>query len=274
MAVFIENSSEKTRGSMLGLNMSIVMTGTVAGPMISGLLLEVAGYWPVCCVPIGFLAFDILVWLLLIERPKRSHIDEAQAPHAYMSTEQEGSEVSEDLNSENSPLLAPIVRTDSKNPETHQPQQRNFYAVMMSDIRVIVSLANVVAGSLIASGLNTTLPVHLRAIFEWGPFDVGLIFLILRVPAIILGPLSGWLRDRIGLRLPTTIAWVIQTPLLILLGLPGSGISLLDGDSYGKPTFVCCIAGLGAMFPFVQGTGILNVVCKCFSLFSQIISSF
>lgn len=262
MAVFIENSSEKTRGSMLGLNMSIVMTGTVAGPMISGLLLEVAGYWPVCCVPIGFLAFDILVWLLLIERPKGSHIDEAQAPHANMPSEQEGNEVSEDVHSENSPLLAPIVRTESKDSETHQPPQRNFYAVMMSDIRVIVSLANVVAGSLIASGLNTTLPVHLRAIFEWGPFDVGLIFLILRVPAIILGPLSGWLRDRIGLRLPTTIAWVIQTPLLILMGLPGSGISLLDGDSYGKATFVCCIAGLGAMFPFVQGTGILNVVCK------------
>jgi Na+/melibiose symporter-like transporter len=86
---------------------------------------------------------------------------------------------------------------------------------MLLDLRVVVAISNTALTSIIFAALNTTLPVHLRNIFSWGPLDVSTIFLIFRVPGIVLRPIAGWLRDHVSLRYPTTIGWMIMCPLLI-----------------------------------------------------------
>ncbi|KAJ5913976.1 major facilitator superfamily domain-containing protein [Penicillium tannophilum] len=252
LAILTENAGEGNVGKMMGVSMSVVMTGTVGGPVLSGTLLELVGYWPAWYLPIGVLAFNILIWLVLIESPALS----ANSPGETRVTED-----AETNGSEVSPLLSPIVQTHSKDNDTQQtPPPSNFYYTMASDPRVLVSFANVFTSSVTIAGLNTTLPVHLRDIFGWGPLDVGTMFLLLRIPAIVLGPFSGWLRDIVGLRYPTTIGWVLLAPLFVVMGVPGDGLSWASGESHGKPIFVFSMIGIGMMLPLIQGSGMLHAL--------------
>ncbi|KAJ5702300.1 major facilitator superfamily domain-containing protein [Penicillium malachiteum] len=259
LAVLVESSGAGNMGKMMGLSMSIVMTGTIGGPVIAGTALELMGYWPTWYLPMGFLAVDIIVWLGLIEPQAALESDKALVRDE--PPEHHGASITEEIHSENSPLLSPIIKTDSKDDQTQEVlPSSNFYYIMLTDDRVLVSLGSVVMTSAITAGFNATLPVHLRDIFEWGPLDVGTMFLILRVPGIILGPLSGWLRDIVGLRYPTMIGWVILAPLLVLMGIPGNGLLWASAEGYGKPIFVSAIVGIGAALPLIQGSGILHIM--------------
>lgn len=238
--------------------MSVVMTGTVGGPVLSGTLLELAGYWPAWYLPIGVLALNILIWLVLIESPAQFAISPSGARVAEDAETNTAEEIN---NSEASPLLSPIVQTYSKDDDGQQTRPpSNFYYTMASDSRVLVSFANVFTSSLLIAALNTTLPVHLRQIFGWGPLDVGTMFLLLRIPAIVLGPFSGWLRDIVGLRYPTTIGWVLLGPLFVIMGVPGDGLSWASGEGQGKAIFVFSMIGMGMMLPLIQGSGILHAL--------------
>src|SRR5699024_5473873 len=106
------------------------------------------------------------------------------------------------------------------------------------------------------TGFNNTLPVHLRDSFGWGSLPTGMMFLCLQTPAILLAGLAGWLRDRIGLRNPATLGWVICTPLILLLGIPGDGkFPWASGEEAGKPLFVCCLIGFGVFSMLARGSG-------------------
>jgi MFS family permease len=260
LAILTENAGEGNVGKMMGVSMSVVMTGTVGGPVLSGTLLELAGYWPAWYLPIGVLAFNILFWLILIE-PSEQSADSSE--ESRLSANADTNIAEEISHSEVSPLLSPIVQTHSKDGDIQQIlPPSNFYYTMASDPRVLVSFANVFISSVLIAGLNTTLPVHLRQIFGWGPLDVGTMFLLLRIPAIVLGPLSGWLRDVVGLRYPTTIGWVLLGPLFMVMGVPGNGLSWASGEDKGKPIFVFTVIGIGMMLPLIQGSGMLHALSK------------
>ncbi|KAJ5923382.1 major facilitator superfamily domain-containing protein [Penicillium verhagenii] len=259
LAILTENAGEGNVGKMMGISMSVVMTGTVGGPVLAGTTLELAGYWPCWYLPMGALIFNMFIWLILIESPASHSVESLGKVIPTGVAEANNTEESND--SEVSPLLSPLVQTDSKNDDALQSlPPSNFYAVMASDPRVIVSFANVFCSSILIGALNTTLPLHLRDIFGWGPLDVGTMFLFLRIPAIVLGPFSGWLRDRVGLRYPTTIGWVLLGPLFMIMGVPGNGMSWASGENQGKPIFVFSIIGVGMMLPLIQGSGILHAL--------------
>ncbi|KAJ5172998.1 hypothetical protein N7492_005591, partial [Penicillium capsulatum] len=239
LAILAENAGKNDVGKMMGVAMSFVMSGTVGGPIIAGALLEWLGYWPTWAVPLGILLFDSIVRAVIIE-PSFDRDEDHLSPSSLQKPD----------NSEDSPLL----------PETNTPhlQCRGFYKTMLCDMRVWGSLVNTGVYSAIVAGFNTTLPVHLRTIFGWGPLEVGSIFFLLQLPLIFLSPLSGWLRDRVGLRLPTALGWALLVPLLLGLGIPGS--HLVDALSLmgEKAIFISSTAGIGIALPLIQGAGALN----------------
>lgn len=242
LAILAENAGKNDVGKVMGLSMSIVMSGTVGGPIIAGALLEWLGYWPAWAVPLGILLLDSILRLVVIEpSPHADPVQDQTSPAHLRETE----------NSENSPLLSPVG-------ETPKVRLRGFYNTMLHDIRVWGSLINTATYSAIVSGFNTTLPIHLRRIFGWGSLQVGLMFFILQVPLIFFSPLSGWLRDRVGLRFPTTVGWALFIPLLLGLGVPGSDLSGAIDLDIEKKIFVSSIAAIGLVLPLIQGAGALN----------------
>ena len=127
---------------------------------------------------------------------------------------------------------------------------------MFSQGSTYAALFNVAAFSLIISGFDTTLPVHLREEFGWRSAPIGLIFLGIQIPSMFLGPFVGWLRDRVGLRWPTTIGWAVSTPLFWFLGVPGKDNFLGVGDgARGQAAFAVTMVGIGLAWSFARGAG-------------------
>ena len=113
--------------------------------------------------------------------------------------------------------------------------------------------------SLVASSFDTTLPLHVRDIFHWGSLPSGLLFIGLSGPGIILAPLVGWWKDRIGTRIPTTIGFLGLAPLLLLVGVPGDDrFPWANQGNRGQAIYAVMITGIGFMMCFLNGAGTIE----------------
>ena len=222
--------------------------------MIAGSALELLGYWPAWCAPFLVLIFDIAMRLVMLE--KRDCRDTVSSDTT--SRDEEASALL--------PLAEATDQTteNSHAEETEEPApSRGFYGTMLRDTRVLASIVNTLVASSMITGFETTLPVHLRSIFDWGSLKVGTIFLALQIPSMILGPVVGWLRDRVGVRYPTTIGWTLTAPLLWLIGVPGqSGFPWASRERDGESIFIAGMTGFGIALPLIRGAATLQLTGK------------
>lgn len=254
-----ENAGKGRVGRVMGLSMSVVLSGTVLGPTIAGALLQWAGYWPAWSVPIGIILVNILARVVTQEPPKLATSESPSKSRDETSTDEQDSPERDVEDQEESPLLPDSIsarETMCHDKDDAQNAPSSFYYEMLGDCRVLASISTTTIYSILIAGFNTTLPVHLRDIFDWGPSKVGLMFLVLRVPAIILGPLMGLLRDHIGLRAPTALGWTLLAPLILCLGIP------TGPENHGKAFYITCLAGIGFVSTMVQGAGVLHTISK------------
>ncbi|KAM3420866.1 hypothetical protein BST61_g4105 [Cercospora zeina] len=259
-AMLAESAGSKHTGKILGLANSFVTGGIITGPAVSGVLLEWLGYWVAWSVPLGLLLIDLVArWAMIDVRPdKKAKLDvSGAAPPTEEGTEQ----------GEDSPLLQ---AASPANEEIVEKPARGFYSVILRYGGAWAAMANVVAFGIIMSAFDATLPLHLRDVFGWGPASTGSLFLGLQIPAMLTAPLIGWLRDRIGLRWPTSIGWLITAPLLWFTGVPDKSNFLGVGDGVaGERAFVATIVGIGLTTSLMRGAGAFQLTSLLFELKAQ-----
>ncbi|KAF4205490.1 hypothetical protein CNMCM6805_006236 [Aspergillus fumigatiaffinis] len=267
-ATLADNIRQQDMGKAMGLTMSFSLLGIVTGPTISGTLLQLFGYWTAWTAPLIVLVLNIIVRLVMLE--SRDSISSVPGPHAVASSSSSVSQgaVEPQSQDEASTLLpssshgySSLNAMPPKVDPSDGPEQRpGFYGVMFREPRILTGAVNLLLYNIITAGFNTTLPLHLRTIFHWESMTVGLTFLGLQLPQVILGPLVGCLRDRLGYRYLTTVGWILLAPLLWLLGVPGSNtFSWSRPETHGKASFFTCIAGTGVMLSLVRGGGALQM---------------
>jgi MFS family permease len=75
---------------------------------------------------------------------------------------------------------------------------------------------------------------------------VGMIFIGLQGPPILLGPAIGWLRDRVGARYPTTLGCGLLLPFLWLQATPDhKGFVWAKLEHHGQAVVICALFGVG-----------------------------
>ncbi|KAG4433951.1 hypothetical protein IFR05_010564 [Cadophora sp. M221] len=273
-----QNAGKGGLGTVMGLSTSFITIGTVSGPMFGGVLLGWFGYWAAWSVPMALLCLDMIA-RLVVRQPERyinlqisTSASEANdrkpdtVPPSYPHSDVEG------FPTETSPLLlvpstsnttmdlASDLKAEMGSDSDAVAETHNFYAVMLRDASIWASILNTIVQAAIRAGFNATLPVYLRDTFNWGPSSVGATFFALQAPVIFLSPFLGLVRDRVGVRIPTTVGWGLLCPLLCLLGVPGSGLSWFEGSQETEQVaFIVCICGIGLFLPFVQGAGALHM---------------
>ncbi|KAF5860190.1 hypothetical protein ETB97_001833 [Aspergillus alliaceus] len=150
--------------------------GTSAGPMLSGVLFQLASYWAAWSSAFAVIAADIAFRLLMLENPRPNETEATtgdSCPHGRSDSER-----------------VPFLRDkdDDSTTMSEKPAPPSFYR------------------------FNATLPLHVREVFHWGGMPSGLLFAALQAPRIVMAPLVGWLKDRVGTRFPTVFAFVGLTP--------------------------------------------------------------
>ncbi|KAF4185604.1 hypothetical protein CNMCM7927_006422 [Aspergillus lentulus] len=233
------------------------ISGMLFGPMMSGSLIGVVGYWPTWLAAIAVLILDAIMLFLMVETPKSQRKDVESASGADTGT---GSP------DETSSLLsgpASAQRDPEQSPQQNGSTKRaaeNFYKIILSNPRALTSMVCHATISLTLACFDTTLPLHVSRAFGWGPFQTSLMFLLLQVPTLLLSPLTGWMKDRWGTKIPSGVGFLAHAPLLWLLGAAGRrGLPLVGSEQRGKTSYTITIVSLGIVRTLVTGCGTIEM---------------
>lgn len=267
LATIANAVGEEHMGKIMGVVNSFLTAGVILGPVVSGLLLRIVGYWGTWVAPLVVLVLDMIARLVMIENPP--DVKSANSPSAASTTTNPNEDISEDtaLLAEDNAAAASGYQSTSNTSSISElakndalSSSSSFYRTMLTNGRVVSALLISSATSSVLTSFDATLPLHVRDVFGWGPSVTGAMFFCLEIPCVFMGPLSGWLRDRVGVRMPTTLGLVSLAPLLWLLGVPGDEkFPWASADTRGYPIYVACMFGIGAVSPFLSGVGILEL---------------
>ncbi|KAJ5552257.1 hypothetical protein N7494_001635 [Penicillium frequentans] len=219
--------------------------GYSTGPMVSGTLLQLKGYWVAWTSAFLLLGIDMAFRLLMVEK-KREEIDTT------------GDSITEqDPDSERSALLS----THPDEPETYAAPKTipNFYRCIFSKVNFVAGVYLSVVFGLLITSFNATIPLHVRDVFGWGGMQSGFMFACLQAPRLAMSPFVGWLKDRFGTRIPTASGFATLAPLFWLLGVPGSAqFPSIDTETWGSTIYVSAMILIGFQTTFLNGSGMIE----------------
>ena len=92
----------------------------------------------------------------------------------------------------------------------------------------VFSMANISNLIQMAAGVTcpTLIPFFLISGLLFSPSTVGILMAIIAIPPVIFGPISGWLSDKIGTRIPMVVAMCLMSASLFLISRLGIGSSV------------------------------------------------
>lgn len=255
MATMAENIGSEHMGKIAGLSSTLTAAGTCSGPVISGFLFGIGGYWTAWAGAALFLVMDIIMRLLMIEKPQKRRNIASQTRNGSLCAE-------EHIHSaETEPLL-----NGDRSSTTEEIGGWRFYICLFRQPRFTAGIVCYFVFALFIASFESTIAMHVRYAFDWGVFPVGLLFASIQGPGMILAPLVGLLKDHVGSRVPTTIGFLFVAPFLWVLGVAGderfpwATLGTRGGVIYGVCTtmigcFMCLLMGVGTM----EATGKLGV---------------
>ncbi|KAJ5122701.1 Major facilitator superfamily domain general substrate transporter, partial [Penicillium atrosanguineum] len=217
LAALAENLGPEHMGKIAKLLSTLSAAGTFAGPVIAAFLFGFGKYWTAWAGAFTFLVVDIIMRLLMIEKP--SHNTDSGKPK-----------------SQNEASSEPAVTVT-------KVQGWRFYVFLLQQPRFSAGFFCYFVFYLLIASFQTTFAILLRAVLGWGVFPVGLLFAALQGPGMILSPLMGWLKNREGSRTPITLGFLSLAPVLWLLGAAGDG--RFPWATIGS--LICLLKGVGTM---------------------------
>jgi MFS family permease len=237
-----ENLGSEHMGKIAGLSSTLTAAGTCSGPVIAGFLFGVGGYWTAWAGAALFLVVDIIMRLLMIEKPQKRR--------------EAGSSCVEDRSdsSEREPLLH-----TSQQLITEEVGGWRFYLFLFRQPRFAAGMICYFMFALFIASFESTIAMHVRHAFGWGVFPVGLLFASIQGPGMVLAPLVGWLKDSVGSRVPTTIGFISVTPFLWLLGVAGDErFPWATFGARGKIIYGVCTTTIGCFMCLLSGVGTME----------------
>ena len=302
MATITDNVGSANMGKIMGIIGPIISTGAFFGPVISGLLFSAVGYWRAWIVPVAMISLDLTLRLAMVDTPPSSDgKDVVASKKAESETGPRGADLEEQAGSSSAgetpvtlpqSFSIPPLATSSTLDEAHAPSVKSVEATpllagsaheqpslppfepltnaacflyILRQRRIISSFLITVILSIIFNSFGATLALHVQDVFDWGPRQVGFLFLALVGPSVLLGPFTGWLRDLIGIRWPTMVGTGLATFLFILIGHVGDEtLDWMQGD-VGKKICVGTLLLMGVAMELtegictIEGTGMLII---------------
>ncbi|GIJ99492.1 hypothetical protein Aspvir_001624 [Aspergillus viridinutans] len=253
-ATIADSVDSKRLGMIYGIISVAAAVGLSAGPMVSGVLFKIGGYWTAWASAFAILLVDIVLRLLMLENSRKKR---EKQPESSLADDGSREEISPLLHPDNDTLTAPRA---TALPETIEEKTGlQYYVYMFRHRRFVSGVLGYFVFAILISSFDTTLPLHVRDAFNWDSMPAGLMFLALQGPGIALSPLVGWLKDRVGTRIPTTIGFLGLAPLLWLLGVPGDERFPWANEGHrGQIIYAMDVTAVGIVSVLLNGVGVLE----------------
>ncbi|KAJ6604148.1 major facilitator superfamily domain-containing protein [Mycena vulgaris] len=256
LALLCDSTPQQFIGRQIGLAMSGMAIGFLAGPPIGGALYGRFGFRGPFICGIIVSVIDLVGRLLIIERKDalRWDMDPAAAIPPVNGPELEDKKSSEGA----------IASTDSA---SHPPPEPSDIKLSLAGVmvrllrssRAVVIITITFLYGIIYSSQEPTLPLHLRDIWGLDSGKVGLVYLAGVVPTLFSSPLAGWYTDRQGvewlsvicitLALPWWVVMIIQRSLALFITAYALGSFFVSG------LIAPVMAELAAVSRGIEGVG-------------------
>lgn len=224
----------------------VVSVGTSAGPMLSGMLFDLGGYWVAWFSALMVVMINIAIQSFIPEQSK----DKGKKPVT--------SNTEDHPQSETSPLL-PVPEGVNTILQMREGIDIRGYTTLLRHRRFVAGIVSYVNFAILTTSFNTTLPLHVRDVFGWGSMPTGLLFMALQSPGIALGPLLAWMKDRLGSRHPVAIGFLLLAPLVWLVGVPGDGrFPWANEDNRGPVLYSVAVMLVGVTTCALNGAGTME----------------
>jgi len=230
LALLCDSTPEKFIGRQLGIAMSGMAIGFLAGPPIGGALYTRFGFRGPFICGIIVSVFDLIGRLLIIERKDalRWNIDPAAVDEGELDEKKTAAGPNPPANP------APLAE--------HTVVRLSLVEVMsrlLRSPRAVVGIAVTFLYGIILSAQEPTLTLHLQRIWGLTSGKVGLVYLAGVLPTFFSAPLAGWYTDRHGVEwlpvfciisgLPWWVVMVIQRSLALFIVAYALGAFFITG---------------------------------------------
>lgn len=279
LATLAETVGQDNTGKTLGFMSSVFTSGLLFGPMTSGMLLPLVGYWITWVAAISVLVVDMIMRVVVIESKQSREVNgrknlvtvvppsdiEANNPsEVYEQTtllhissseneDQNYSKPQSDISTNVKPNSVPDITTSSE----------NFYKFILTNSRALTALTLHCTMGVILLSLYTTLPLHVTRTFGWDTAGASLMFWILQMPPLLLATFFGLLKDRVGTRIPTGFGFLVMSFSLWLLGAAANkSLFFANMENKAQAITMVALAGIGTARTFISGSGVLEITSK------------
>ena len=278
LSTLADNIGSEHIGKISGVISTMAAAGTSAGPVVSGILFELGGYWASWAGVFALIFVDIVMRILMVEKPMaREKRNKCKSdPFSFFHFATTGLKLTIIVSKAAIPTAPEIAPVDPEQapllpaPESRETPLRvteiggwRFYARVFRHRGFFAGVTSFFCFSLLVASFSTTLPLYVQNVFKFDTFKTGLLFAALEGPGMILSPIFGWLKDRYGSRWPTTVGFLSTVPFFWLLGVPGDkGFEWANVGTRGQTIYIFCMVMIGCLLCLLNGLGMMEVTCK------------
>ncbi|EON61037.1 hypothetical protein W97_00247 [Coniosporium apollinis CBS 100218] len=231
LAMCIETVGPENLGKTIGTIFSIISVGTLAAPVLGGILYDKTGYEGVFGVGVAFLAIDFIMRLLVVEKKIAKRYESKDGER--QQDEEEGPDTEE------TPLLSSSENSKYKLPETRSRIVRAVpILACITDRSILAALLVCLIQATLLGSFDATIPTIASDYYGFDSLHDGLLFLPLGAADLIVGPIAGWATDRFGTKVVAAVGYFYLVPVLILLRLPHPG-DIKQVIFYGATLALC-----------------------------------
>lgn len=209
-AMVIANIAEAEIGTVLGLIALALNLGSVAGPILGGVVYDYGGYYAVFGVAFGVLGVDVLMIFLM----EKTEVAKWLSPDVA------------EANASIAAVRAAYLHNDGSNTETDRTvrDHRKWWQRLpptlrlLASQRILISLLGSFVMALLLAAFETVLPFYVETKFHFSATGAGPVFIPLVLPSLF-DPLIGHICDkhpRLGRYIAAAGFLGAVTPLVLL----------------------------------------------------------
>ncbi|KAJ5760362.1 hypothetical protein N7520_007518 [Penicillium odoratum] len=214
IALLVDTVGKEGFGQAVGYVSMALSMGTVAGPLLGGVLYQHGGYYSVFGLAFGLIGIDIFLRVVLIER---KHALPWLAPEMRPLSPVREKDEEHTANNSRGPVVDALSAEDQEKSKRSRHPLRQV-AALLGTPRLAVALWGYFVVSLVLSSFDSVLPLFVEDTFGWQQTGQGLIFFPIMIPHIV-DPITGMIIDRYpkSPRYLVSAAFLCAVPLSVLL---------------------------------------------------------
>ncbi|KAJ5097028.1 MFS transporter [Penicillium angulare] len=242
----------------------VSMSGMLVGPVISGELITLFGYWPAWITVIAFLMIDMIMRLVMIDNPI-SESDQTEDEESNSETESSGETsrlLPEPIPDQDQPGYNSKYDDDQVSSESSMVEETkgSFYKVMLSNPHALTAMLCHGVNGLTLMTFDTTLPLYVMRSFQWDTQKISLMFLLLQLPTVAFSPLTTWLNVRYGTKITASVGFSVNAILIWFIGNCGpDGLPFVDSGKISRDLYAASIFFIGVFRALVVGCGVVEL---------------